>query len=136
MVLISLCFIILFIFLCRVGLVTDIYFPFYFLIAYYNSFLGTCCLPFVISNNFSTHFGMFFLPRCDGFPMLAVPQYALSWPDLLVSDMCLLLENIPHVSEPNSDTTISLLFSSGVCLISDVFYFYFFLFNPPTARFN
>ncbi len=36
--------------------------------------------------------------------MLAIPQYALSWPDLLVSDiccMCLLLENIPHVCDAN-----------------------------------
>ena len=53
------------------------------------------------------------LPRCHGYPMLIVLQYALSWPDLLVSDICfvcLFLENIPHVCEPYRDTTLSLLF--------------------------
>jgi hypothetical protein len=63
--------------------------------------------------------------------MLAVIQYALSWPDLLVSDIYfirLLLENIPHVCEPCRDTNVSLLFFFGVCLIFDVFYFYLFYF--------
>jgi hypothetical protein len=53
------------------------------------------------------------LPRCHGYPMLIFLQYALSWPDLLVSDICfvcLFLENIPHVCEPYRDTTLSLLF--------------------------